>query len=89
MVFASATTGPFVARFILFFITPLPIALAGLGWGSQTAAIAGLSRHGARWRSAPVRWLALVFAVSQVVPMVVLTYLALLLAPARLPDRRA
>ncbi len=45
VVFASATTGPLVARFLLFFITPLPIALAGLGWGWHTAAIAGFSRH--------------------------------------------
>ena len=29
VVFASATTGPFMARFVLIFITPLPLALAG------------------------------------------------------------
>ena len=41
VVFASATIGPFFARFILMFITPLPIALAGLGWGWRSAVLAG------------------------------------------------
>jgi hypothetical protein len=77
VVFASATTGPLVVRFLLFFITPLPIALAGLGWGWRTAAIAGLG--GSVLVGLGAGWLvALVFAASQVAPMVALTYLALL-----------
>jgi hypothetical protein len=77
VVFASATTGPLVARFLLFFITPLPIALAGLGWGWRTATVAGLGGTllVAIGAGATV---ALVFALSQVAPMVALTHLALL-----------
>lgn len=78
--FASATTGPLVARFILFFITPLPFALAGLGWGWQTAAVAGLAGSFlvAAGASLPA---AGVFALSQAGPMIALTYLALLSRP--------
>jgi hypothetical protein len=77
VVFASATTGPLVARFLLFFITPLPIALAGLGWGWRIAVIAGLSGTLLVAIGAGLL-VALVFALSQVVPMVALTHLALL-----------
>jgi hypothetical protein len=77
VVFASATTGIFAARVVLFFITPLPLALAGLGWGPRAAAVAGAvgTLLVGVW-AGPV--VALTFAVSQVVPMVVLSYLALL-----------
>src|SRR5689334_15278778 len=80
VVFASATTGLFVTRFILFFITPLPLALAGLGWGPRAAIAAGISGVlvVGLW-AGPV--VALTFAVAQVAPMVVLTYLALLARP--------
>lgn len=77
VVFASATTGPLIARFVLFFLTPLPIALAGLGWGWRTAAIAGLSGTLLVAAGASLT-VAAVFALSQVVPMVALTHLALL-----------
>lgn len=78
--FASATTGPFLARFILIFITPLPLALAGLGWGPTSAITAGAVGTAlvGLWAGGTV---ALAFAVSQVVPMVILTYLALLARP--------
>lgn len=80
VVFASATTGLFVARFILFFITPLPLALAGLGWGPRAAVVAGVvgALLVGLW-AGPV--VALTFAVSQVAPMVALSYLALLARP--------
>ena len=39
--FASAATGTAIAA-ILFYLTPLPLGLAGLGWGASAAAIAGL-----------------------------------------------
>jgi hypothetical protein len=77
VVFASATTGPLIARFILFFITPLPIALAGLGWGWLAAAVAGAVGMLLLAIGAGIH-VALLFALSQVVPMVVLTHLALL-----------
>ena len=77
VVFASATTGPLLVRFLLFFITPLPIALAGLGWGSRTAAIAGASGTAlVAVGASPL--LALVFAISQVIPVAALSHLTLL-----------
>lgn len=80
VVFASATTGPLFVRFLLMFITPLPIALAGLGWGWRAAVIAGLAGAGAilPFTNPAV---AMAFLVTQAVPMVVLTYLALLARP--------
>jgi hypothetical protein len=78
--FASATGGPLLARFLLLFITPLPIALAGLGWGWQTAAVAGTVGTGLVLTfSAPA--VALAFAMTQAAPVVLLTYLALLSRP--------
>lgn len=80
MAFASATTGPLLIRFLLLFITPLPIALAGLGWGWRAGALAGLV-------GAAIVMLALnplvaaAFAVTQVVPVVALTYFAMLSRP--------
>jgi hypothetical protein len=80
VVFASATTGSFFARFALLFITPLPIALAGLGWGWRSASLAGAvgSTLILLFASPAV---ALAFALTQAAPMVVLTYLALLSRP--------
>jgi predicted membrane protein DUF2232 len=80
VVFASATTGPFLARFVLIFITPLPLALAGLGWGPMSAVSAGVAGTlvVGLWAGGAV---ALAFAVSQAVPMAGLTYLALLARP--------
>lgn len=43
VVFASATTGPMVLRLALYFLTPLPLYLAGLGIGPAAAAIAAIS----------------------------------------------
>ncbi len=41
VVFASATTGPMLMRYVLFLLTSLPIFLAGLGWGWRFAGVAG------------------------------------------------
>lgn len=80
VVFASATTGPLIVRFLLIFITPLPIALAGFGWGWRAAALAGLVGSGLILLfGGPA--VAGAFAVTQAAPMVVLTYLALLSRP--------
>lgn len=77
VVFASATTGPLFVRFLLMFITALPIALAGLGWGWRTAIVAGgVGSLLIAVISTPA--VAAAYAVTQVAPMVVLTYLALL-----------
>jgi Predicted membrane protein (DUF2232) len=88
VVFASATTGPLFARFLLMFITPLPIALAGLGWGWRSAVAAGAVGSALILLFAnPI--VAAAFALTQAAPTVLLTYLALLsrpLAESGLPD---
>lgn len=86
VVFASATTGPLFARFLLMFLTPLPIALAGLGWGWRSALAAGAVGSAVIlvFTSPAV---AAAFALMQAAPMVVLTYLALLSRP--LSEREA
>ncbi|MGH1417559.1 MAG: DUF2232 domain-containing protein [Hyphomicrobiaceae bacterium] len=80
-VFASATTGPLPVRFILFVLTPLPIFLAGLGWGYRSALVAGLAGAVfiAMMSNAPI---GVVFAITQALPCVVLCYLAHLNRPA-------
>ena len=46
VVFASATTGPMLMRYVLFLLTSLPIFLAGLGWGWRFAGVAGAASIG-------------------------------------------
>lgn len=85
IVFASATTGPLMIRYILYFITPLPLALAAFGWGWRAGATAGLT--GVALIAAVTRAdIAASFAMSQVAPMVVLCYLAGLSRPLALPS---
>ncbi len=80
VVFASATTGPMLARLLLMFVTPLPIALAGLGWGWRSAVVAGAVGSALIFVfSSPA--VAAAFAITQAAPMVFLTYLALLSRP--------
>lgn len=84
IVFASATTGSLLIRYLLFFITPLPLALAALGWGWRAGAIAGIT--GVAIIALVARPdIAAYFAMSQVAPMVVLCYLAGLSRPLALP----
>lgn len=81
VVFASATAGPLFVRFLLLFITPLAIALAGLGWGWRTAVLAGAVGTALVFVfSTPA--VAAAFALTQAAPMAVLTYLAMLSRPA-------
>ncbi len=74
--FVSATTGPLPMRLILFLITPLPLLLAGLGWGPRAALIAGVA--GALLLTLAGPMVAAVFALSQAVPAAVLSYLTML-----------
>lgn len=77
--FASAATSTVIAA-ILFYLAPLPLGLAGLGWGASAAAIAGL---------VATLLIALVlgpdpagaFAMSAGMPTALFTYLALLSRP--------
>jgi hypothetical protein len=77
IVFASATTGPMLARFAFFFLTPLALYLAGLGLGPVAAAIGAVAATVAVALIAnPVA--ALVFGVSEALPAALLTRQALL-----------
>lgn len=74
--FVSASTGPLPIRFLLFLVSPLPLFLAGLGWGTTAALAAGA----AGTALAAIAGLppALVFAASQAAPAALLTRLAML-----------
>jgi hypothetical protein len=75
VVFASATTGPLLMRMVLFVLTPLALFLAGLGLGPVAAVVAGVAGTSlVLVAGSPIA--ALVFAISQAVPVIVLTYLA-------------
>jgi Predicted membrane protein (DUF2232) len=77
VVFFSASTGPLAIRFTLFFLTPLPLVLAGLGWGWPTAALAGVFGTALiTIAGGPV--LGLGFFASHALPVAVLSHLALL-----------
>ena len=77
VVFASATTGPLPLRFVLFFLTPLSLYLAGLGLGPQAAAVAVIvATLTILALTNPVA--ALVFVVSTGLPAVLTTRFALL-----------
>ncbi|RUO98825.1 DUF2232 domain-containing protein [Hyphomicrobium sp.] len=76
-VFASATTGAFLLRIILFLLTPLSLYLTGLGLGPIAAAIAAITATvGVLLFANPLA--AEVYAVSTALPAVICTRLALL-----------
>jgi hypothetical protein len=82
--FASAATGSPLAA-MLFYLAPLPLCLAGLGWGGAAALMSALS-------GTIVVLVALgpataaAFAVSIAAPAALLTHLALLSRAARTPE---
>jgi hypothetical protein len=75
VVFASATTGPILVRMVLFLLTPLALFLAGLGLGPLAAVVAGIAGTSLVLLAGTALG-ALVFAASQAVPVIILTYLA-------------
>ncbi len=75
IVFASATTGPALARVALFLLTPFSIYLAGLGLGPVAGAIAGISAT------------AIIFAIAN--PAAAMVFLASEAAPAVMLSRQA
>jgi hypothetical protein len=74
--FASAATATALAG-VLFYLAPLPICLAGLGWGTMAALVSALAGTIviALSLGPPT---AAIFALSIALPMALLTYLALL-----------
>ena len=78
--FASAATGTALAG-ILFYLAPLPICLAGLGWGGTIAAVAALA--GTLFAGIALGLGAgAIFGGAIALPLTVLCYLALLSRPA-------
>jgi Predicted membrane protein (DUF2232) len=77
VVFASATTGPMLLRFVLFLLTPIALYLAGLGLGPAAGAIAVIvATLLILLMTNPIA--AFVFAVSAGMPAAVTTRLTLL-----------
>jgi hypothetical protein len=85
--FASAATATALAG-ILFYLAPLPICLAGLGWGWTTAAVAAVA---GTLVAGGVLGLAAgaIFAGAIALPIAVLCYLALLSRPPTAPQGQA
>jgi hypothetical protein len=82
--FASAATATALAG-VLFYLAPLPLCLAGLGWGGMAALFSALASTLVIAVSlGPVT--AAVFAISVAAPTALLTHLALLSRPAVSPQ---
>jgi predicted membrane protein DUF2232 len=82
--FASAATATALAG-VLFYLAPLPICLAGLGWGGLAALLSALT--GTVIIAAVLGpATAAVFAVSIAAPTALLTHLALLSRPVMAPQ---
>ena len=85
--FGSATTATALAG-ILFYLVPLPICLAGLGWGATAAAIAALAGTVVVGSALGLATGA-IFTGAVAMPMALLCYLALLSRPAVGPQGKA
>jgi hypothetical protein len=81
--FASAATATALAG-VLFYLAPLPLCLAGLGWGSAAAFVAALvGTLVVALSLGPAT--AAIFALSIAAPMALLAHLALLSRPLATP----
>jgi hypothetical protein len=82
--FASAATATALAG-VLFYLAPLPLCLAGLGWGSMAALVAAMT--GTVVIAATLGpATAAIFALSVAAPMALLAHLALLARPLATPQ---
>lgn len=82
--FASAATATALAG-VLFYLAPLPLCLAGLGWGGMAALLSALTGTVVIAASLGPATAAL-FAVSVAAPTALLVHLALLSRPAVMPE---
>lgn len=82
--FASAATATALAG-VLFYLAPLPVCLAGLGWGGRAALMSALTGTVVIAAVLGVATAA-VFAISIAAPSALLTHLALLSRPAVTPQ---
>lgn len=85
LLFVSATAGGLSGRMVLFFLAPLPIYLAGLGWGAGAAVLAALASTGGAALILGEKS-GLVYFCGNGVPAVVLSYLTLLRRTVALPS---
>lgn len=83
--FASAATATALAA-ILFYLAPLPICLAGLGWGTTAVAVSALTGTTVVAGALGLATGA-IFALGVGGPMAVLCYLALLSRPTAAPQK--
>jgi len=84
--FASAATATALAG-VLFYLAPLPVCLAGLGWGGRAALLSAVTGTVVIAAALGVATAA-VFAISIAAPSALLTHLALLSRPAITPQGR-
>jgi len=82
--FASASTATSLAG-LLFYLAPLPLCLAGLGWGGMAALLSALTGTVVVAASLGAATAA-VFALSIAAPTALLAHLALLSRPAATPN---
>lgn len=85
LLFASATAGPGMGSVLLFFLSPLPTFLVGLGWGWLAAAASTLAGMIALAAFASLK-AGVVFALGQGLPVAVLCYLVYLNRTTPAPD---
>jgi len=88
LLFASVSTGTLLGLFVLFFLSPMPVAIAGLGWGwPASAAAAGIGTLVVA--VVGTGRAALFYALALGLPTAVLSYLLLLSRPAAVsrPDQ--
>ena len=87
LMFASASSGAFLSVF-LYFLAPLPLMVAALGWGWLSAAIGG-AVAGVGLGAIFGLHLSIVYTLAVAVPSVWLGHLALLARPASDPGNPA
>jgi hypothetical protein len=80
VLFASAAAGGGIGRMLLYFLAPLPSFLVGLGWGSVAAALAAAAGAIGIGLALGLK-AALLFFLSQAVPVAIVSHLALLSRP--------
>lgn len=77
MLFASASTGTVLGLFVLFFLSPMPVAIAGLGWGWKAASVAAVAGACAIGAISSIKG-ATFHLLALGAPTAILSYLALL-----------
>lgn len=80
VLFASAAAGGGVGRLLLYLLVPLPSLLSGLGWGSAAAGAAALAGAAGVAAALGVK-AAVMFFLTQGLPVAIICYLALLARP--------